>query len=94
MSLYTSNVTMDSPRPMKQQKKTTNLAAYMRAYRLANLEKCRQQDREQYHFNKYKRMLTPEELRLHETNVADIIAKREGKRNKERKILRYFHSIF
>jgi len=33
-------------------KKTADMAAYMRAYRLANLEKCRQQDREQYHRNK------------------------------------------
>jgi chaperonin GroEL (HSP60 family) len=78
---------MDSPITMKQQKKTTNMAAYMRAYRLANLEKCRQQDREQYHFNKYKRMLTPEELRLHETSVADIIAigkeRHEMERNKK-----------
>ena len=85
--MHTSNVVMDSPRPTKQQKKTTNMAAYMRAYRLANLEKCRQQDREQYHFNKYKKMLTPEELRQHAANVTDIIAigkeRHEMERNKK-----------
>ena len=32
--------------------KTADRAAYMRAYRLANLEKCREQDRQQYHRNK------------------------------------------
>lgn len=32
--------------------KTADRAAYMRAYRLANLEKCREQDRQQYHDNK------------------------------------------
>ena len=97
--MHTSNVVMDSPRPTKQQKKTTNMAAYMRAYRLANLEKCRQQDREQYHFNKYKRMLTPEELRQHETSVADIIAigkeRHEMERNKKliREALKRFPDI-
>jgi len=36
----------------KKQKKTADMAAYMRAYRLANLEKCREQDRKQYHASK------------------------------------------
>ena len=38
--------------PIVKQKKTADMAAYMRAYRLANLEKCREQDRQQYHRNK------------------------------------------
>jgi hypothetical protein len=38
--------------PATKQKKTADMAAYMRAYRLANLEKCRAQDRAQYHANK------------------------------------------
>lgn len=37
---------------IEKQKKTADMAAYMRAYRLANLEKCREQDRKQYHRNK------------------------------------------
>jgi len=77
---------MDSSSPNKRNK-TADMAAYMRAYRLANLEKCRQQDREQYHFNKYKSMLTPEELRQHAANVTDIIAigkeRHEMERNKK-----------
>lgn len=36
----------------EKQKKTADMAAYMRAYRLANLEKCREQDRKQYHASK------------------------------------------
>ena len=45
----------DQPTPTEtteKQKKTADMAAYMRAYRLANLEKCREQDRKQYHRNK------------------------------------------
>jgi hypothetical protein len=38
--------------PAPKIKKTADRAAYMRAYRLANLEKCREQDRRQYHANK------------------------------------------
>jgi hypothetical protein len=44
-----------APTPLEKQekiKKTADRAAYMRAYRLANLEKCREQDRRQYHANK------------------------------------------
>lgn len=40
------------PETTEKQKKTADMAAYMRAYRLANLEKCREQDRQQYHRNK------------------------------------------
>lgn len=38
--------------PAPKIKKTADRAAYMRNYRLANLEKCREQDRRQYHANK------------------------------------------
>jgi len=47
-----TTATMTMQIPIKKPRKTEDMAAYMRAYRLANLEKCREQDRQQYHRNK------------------------------------------
>lgn len=64
--------------PQQQQspattKKTSDMAAYMRSYRLANLEKCRQQDREQYHINKYKKLFSKEELEANKHNLYEFM---------------------
>ena len=53
--------------------KTADRAAYMRAYRLANLEKCREQDRQQYHRN--KPMTEEAKLKHAEQLILNVLAK-------------------
>lgn len=59
----------------KPQKKTADMASYMREYRLANLEKCRRQDRDQYHILKnkeYIKILTPEQLDKYKHDLKNV----------------------
>lgn len=56
-------------------KKTADMATYMREYRLANLEKCRKQDRDQYHITKnkeYLQILTKEQLEQYKGDLKNI----------------------
>jgi len=53
-------------------KKTADMASYMREYRKANLEKCRKQDRDQYHISKnkeYIQILSPEQLEKYKEDL-------------------------
>jgi pantothenate synthetase len=60
---------MSESMPTKKIKKTEDINAYMREYRLKNLEKIRKQDNEQYHANKYKTVFTPEEIELYRNDL-------------------------
>jgi hypothetical protein len=60
---------MSESLPTKKVKKTEDINAYMREYRLKNLEKIRRQDIEQYHANKYKTVFTPEEIELYKNDL-------------------------
>ena len=51
---------MQSQAEIKPTKKTSDMAAYMREYRLANIDKCRKQDRDQYHISKNKEYIQKE----------------------------------
>jgi hypothetical protein len=60
---------------VKSSKKTADMAAYMREYRLANIEKCRKQDRDQYHLSKHKeyvQLLTPEQLEQYKDDLKTV----------------------
>lgn len=59
----------------KSSKKTADMAAYMREYRLANIDKCRKQDRDQYHISKnkeYIQTLTPEQLEKYKDDLKNV----------------------
>lgn len=60
---------MSEPVPIKKVKKTEDINAYMREYRLKNLEKIRKQDNEQYHANKYKTVFSSEEIELYKNDL-------------------------
>lgn len=56
-------------------KKTADMASYMREYRLANLDKCRKQDRDQYHISKnkeYIQILTKEQLEKYKDDLKGV----------------------
>ena len=56
-------------------KKTADMASYMREYRKANLEKCRKQDRDQYHISKnreYIKILTPQQLERYKEDLKGV----------------------
>jgi len=70
--------------------KTTDMAAYMRQYRLDNLDKCRAQDREQYHAIKHKRyykFFTPEELEKYDKDAIMTIGKERAKLERAKNIV-------
>jgi hypothetical protein len=53
----------------KKQNKTGDINQYMREYRLKNLEKIREQERQNYHKNKYRPFFTPEEIETYGDNL-------------------------
>lgn len=56
-------------------KKTADMASYMREYRKANLDKCRKQDRDQYHISKnkeYIQTLTPDQLEKYKDDLKNV----------------------
>jgi len=56
-------------------KKTADMASYMREYRMANLEKCRKQDRDQYHITKnkeYIQILNPQQLEKYKDDLKSV----------------------
>ena len=52
-----------------KQNKTTDINQYMRDYRIKNLEKIREQERQNYHKNKYRPFFTPEEIEIYGDNL-------------------------
>ncbi|MCX6666125.1 MAG: hypothetical protein NT038_08745 [Euryarchaeota archaeon] len=71
-------------------RKTADMAAYMRQYRLANLDKCRAQDREQYHAIKHKRyykFFTPEELEKYDKDTIITIGKERARMERAKNIV-------
>lgn len=52
-----------------KQNKTTDINQYMREYRIKNLEKIREQERQNYHKNKYRPFFTPEEIETYGDNL-------------------------
>lgn len=71
-------------------RKTDDMAAYMRAYRLANIEKCRQQDRDQYQAVKYKRyykFFTSAEIETYDNDTILEIGKERAKVERAKKLL-------
>ncbi len=51
--------------------KTSDIAAYMKEYRLRNLDRYKQYDRNNYLKKKYKKILTPEEMQKFNSCLAE-----------------------
>lgn len=71
-------------------RKTDDMAAYMRQYRLANLDKCRAQDREQYHaikHTRYYKFFTAQEIETYDNDTILEIGKERAKVERAKKIV-------